>query len=311
VRILAAVALGLAVAAAASASSSAPRANCERTSTSFVPLTELGQRKYLGFAGGLYSNGRNKPSATTLKRAMAHARAVGPLARDGSPAAGGRIVLLSIGMSNTTQEFRVFKQRADADPVKSPRVAIVDGAQGGQDAEEIKDPGSNFWGIVDARLSRAGVTGDQVQVVWLKQAIARPTEPFPAHAQRLQQDLDAIWGILRSRFPHVRIVYASSRTYAGYATTSLNPEPYAYESGFAVKWFVRDRITSRAAGPWVAWGPYLWTNGTKGRRDGLRWICADVRDDGTHPSASGAEKVAGLLLRFFKTEPTARRWFVR
>src|ERR671936_432090 len=98
----------------------------------------------------------------------------------------------------------------------------------------------------------------------------------------------AIVAILRARYPNLKLVYVSSRTYGGYATTPLNPEPYAYDSGFAVKWLVTDRIAGRVKGPWVGWGPYLWTDGEKGRKDGLFWTCADVRPtDGTHPSDSG------------------------
>src|SRR5918992_184576 len=65
---------------------------------------------------------------------------VHPLNAKGQPDPNGRIVLLSIGMSNTTQEFSRFKQMADADPDKNPRVTIVDGAQGGQDATAIRNP---------------------------------------------------------------------------------------------------------------------------------------------------------------------------
>jgi hypothetical protein len=71
---------------------------------------------------------------------------------------------------------------------------------------------------------------------------------------------------------------------------------------------IQNKLKSR---PWLAWGPYLWTDGTKGRSDGLVWTCADVRADGTPPSpTSGAQKVAGLLLRFFTTSSTAKRWFL-
>jgi hypothetical protein len=40
------------------------------------------------------------------------------------------------------------------------------------------------------------------------------------------------------------------------------------------------------------------------------WTCADVAEDGIHPSASGRLKVARLLLAFFTSDPTARPWFV-
>ncbi len=116
---------------------------------------------------------------------------------------------------------------------------------------------------------------------------------------------------MRARFPNLHLVYASSRIYAGYATTPLNPEPYAYESGFAVRWLVQDRQAGRLKGPWIAWSPYLWADGMRGRRDGLVWACEDFRADGTHPSRSGAEKVSEQLLRFFKTDPSAKRWFLR
>ena len=48
--------------------------------------------------------------------------------------------------------------------------------------------------------------------------------------------------LLKKRYPNVKIVYLSSRIYAGYATTGLNPEPHAFESAFSVRWLVQDQI---------------------------------------------------------------------
>jgi hypothetical protein len=284
-------------------------ANCAGASVGLVPLKDLAKGTYRGFEGGLYPGGANAPTGTYLAQGMTAARAVVPRAADGKPSPQGQVVLLSIGMSNTTQEFQAFMRAAGADSRTSPRVLLVDGAQGGQDAERIKDPGAPFWARVDERLTRAGASARQVQVVWLKQAIARESRTFPADARGLQASLRTIVSILRDRYPNLKLVYLSSRTYAGYAATSLNPEPYAYQSAFAVKWLIGERMSGRVAGPWLGWGPYLWTDGTRGRRDGLRWTCDDVREDGTHPSPAGQAKVAGLLLRFFKSSPTARGWF--
>lgn len=293
-----------------------------RESTGFAPLPDLGAREHRGHAGGLYPDSHNTPPAGHAAAGLARARAIRPLDPEGRLAADGRIVLLSVGMSNTTQEFSAFQRLAAADPAVNPRLVIVDGAQGGQTAMITAQPDANYWTVTANRLKAAGVTAAQVQVAWIKQANARPTQPFPAEARKLQANLVATLHNLRAQFPNLAIAYLSSRTYGGYATTPLNPEPHAYETGFAVKWLIADQIAGKpelnfdrergpVRAPWLAWGPYLWTDGTRGRADGLVWTRADCRDDGTHPSESGQRKVAEMLLKFMHHEPTAQTWFRR
>ncbi len=166
---------------------------------------------------------------------------------------------------------------------------------------------------------------EQVQVVWIKQARANPSAigAYPKHAEALKDDLAVIVRKLRAKFPNLKIAYLSSRIYAGYATTPLNPEPYAYESALAVRDLIRDQIAGKPGlnpdgakgqveAPILLWGPYLWADGTRGRAsDDLVWTREDLGGDGTHPSPSGQKKVAEMLLKFLKTDPTAREWFVR
>ena len=278
--------------------------NPSRESTGLVPLTEL-KGTYKGEEGGLYPGGGNTPPPAHLKAGLEIARRIAPI--------DGKIVLLSIGMSNTTQEFQVFQKLAAADSDLNPQLAIVDGAQGGQAADTTADPQANFWNVVEQRLSAAGVTAKQVQVVWLKQAIIGLQRPFPAEAKRLQGYLADTLRNLNDRYPNLKITYLSSRIYAGYATTPLNPEPHAYEGAFAVKWVIADQIAGKGpVRPWLAWGPYLWADGMKGRKDGPRYLREDLQpSDGTHPSMSGREKVARQLLEFLKGDPTSRPWFVK
>jgi hypothetical protein len=277
------------------------RADCERTTTGLVPLTDMGRRRYRGQRGGLYPYGRNRPSPAYQRVGLAAARRVRPI--------DGKIVVLSIGMSNTTREFSDFKSRADRDPLKSGFVELVDGAEAGWDAQRIKSPASPYWQLVRDRLSESNSNPEQVQVVWLKQAITGDARPFPQDARALHANLKAIVRILRARFVNLRLIYLSSRTYAGYAITARSPEPQAYDSAFAVRWLIRDRMQKKASGPWIGWGPYLWTDGMKGRRDGFTWECEDVDNDGTHPSKTGTQKVSALLLDFFKSDATTRLWF--
>jgi hypothetical protein len=289
-------------AAQAPAGEARSAADCSITSTGLVPLTDLtGKRTYRGHRGGLYPGGFNRPSRAYLQLGLAASNRVRPI--------NGRVVLLSIGMSNTTQEFGPFMALAHQDPNLSPAVRLVDGAMGGWDARRIARPAAGYWRAVDRRLLAEGAGAREVQAVWLKTAISGEDRQFPADARALHAQLRSIVRILIGRFPNLRLIYASSRTYGGYAVTPLNPEPAAYDSGYAVRWLIQDRMQGRLRGPWIGWGPYLWTDGKKGRADGLTWTCDDVRRDGTHPSAAGAAKVASLLLKFFKTDPTSAPWF--
>ena len=289
---------------------------------SATPITEMGRSLYKGSAGGLYPDATNELPLAHAAAGRALADLIVPLDTLGAPDPNnGRIVLLSVGMSNTGQEFTVFEAVADTFQQRNPYVEVVNGAQAGQTASIIRDPDAQFWRVLeDERLWHHRVKPEQVQIVWLKQANIGPTEAFPVHAEKLQDDIRAVVRLLPEKFPNIKLCYLSSRTYGGYATTPLNPEPYAYESAFSVKWLIEQQINGDTSlsynpqqfrAPWLAWGPYLWTSGPTARADGLQWFPADVATDGTHPSDAGRRKVANLLLDFFSSDETASPWFLK
>ena len=308
-----------------------------------VPISDMGQGTYLGFSGGLYPNRSNTMPAQHANAGFARANSIVPLDTSGNPSPAGRIVLLSIGMSNTTQEFCsqssdppcnswTFMGQAVADPaVNKTTLVIVNGARGGQTSSTWDSPGdANYDRIRDSRLVPAGLSEPQVQIAWVKVANAGPTMSLPAaqaDANQLITQMADIVRALKARYPNLKQVFLSSRIYGGYATTTLNPEPYAYESGFAVKWLIQAQIDQMQNGgtvvdaragdlnyntvaPWLAWGPYLWADGANLRSDGLNWLPADMEADGTHPSQSGEQKVANQLMTFFKQSQHTRCWFV-
>ncbi|MGQ0560500.1 MAG: hypothetical protein ACT443_01345 [Gemmatimonadota bacterium] len=309
--------------------------------TERIALTDLSIGNYLGFPGGLYPAGSNTPSAEHAAMGMARAAQIRPRNASGAPSNRGKYVLLSIGMSNTTQEFCspepqmacnswTFMGKAAVDPaVNHTTLAIVNGASGGQTADTWDartDP--NYDLVRNTQLTPRGLTENQVQIVWMKLAHRQPTVSLPSlssDAYQLVRAQGAVLRALEQRYPNLQQVFISSRTYAGYAVTALNPEPYAYESGFAVKWTIEAQIEemagaapdafagsldSNTVAPWVAWGPYLWANGTDTRTDGLLWQPVDFSQDGTHPSQSGEGKVGSLLLDFFKTSSFTKCWFL-
>jgi hypothetical protein len=294
-----------------------------------VPLTD---------GPGLYELGLNTPPPDHFAAGLAASARIRPLDRAGLPSPSGRIVMVSIGMSNTTQEFCAqnnpapcaswsFAGQAKADPaVEQTTLVLVNGARGGQTSDTWDSASDeNYDRVRDSDLTPLGLTEAQVQVAWVKVANARPTKSLPASdadAYKLVEQMGNISRALKTRYPNLQIIYFSSRIYAGYASSNLNPEPYAYESGLAVKMVIQAQIDQKRTGrvdaragdlssaPWLAWGAYLWADGLTPRSDGLIWQRPDFEGDGTHPSASGERKVGELLLRFFKTEPTARPWFL-
>jgi Cu/Ag efflux protein CusF len=291
------------------------------------PLPELGTGKYQEHEGGLYPGGKNDRPAAHEKAGLRLAAQVVPRDGDGKPSPDGKIVLLSVGMSNTSQVSGGFKQHLREAEGINPRLVFIDGAQGGMTAQAIQDPdddnrGTHYWTVVDRRLKEAGLTRAQVQAVWIKQADAGPDQGFPGYARKLQGELKRIVQVLAKRFPNVKLVYLSSRTFGGYARTRLNPEPYAYESGFAVKWLIGEQLDGdkdlnydagkgAVKAPWLSWGPYLWANGTTKRADGFSYSEDDFSpQDGTHLSRSGVSKTGKLLLDFFRSDSTTKPWFV-
>jgi hypothetical protein len=219
--------------------------------------------------------------------------------------------MISIGMSNTSREFLQFIRLATK-AGKNPRLLMLDAARDGSAAPDVAMPLGDYWNHVDRQLQQADVSAAQVQIVWLKAALAYQTRGFPEKARVLQQALRAIVEILTAKFKQLKLIYVSSRIYGGYSQIELSPEPIAYETGFAVKWLIEERINDSSletSAPWVSWGPYLWANGLEPRSDGLIWERSDFGPDGVHPSAQGILKVATMLLDFFQNDTSAKSWF--
>ena len=213
--------------------------------------------------------------------------------------------------------------------VNHTRLVIANGAAGGQTAGTWDSPAdANYNRVRDNVLTPQGVTEAQVVSAWVKVANAQPTSALPnanADANALVAQMGNIVRAMKVRYPNLAIVFLSSRIYAGYASSTLNPEPYAYESAFAVKWLIEAQIQQKSpngqidpiagdldfngVAPWLAWGPYLWADGLMPRGDGVTWACNELQADGTHPSQAGQTKVGGMLLDFMLQSRFAAPWF--
>lgn len=293
-----------------------------------LPLTEMGGQEYVrmdgtptGFTGGLYPDGSNQPPAAHEEAGLRLAGEIQPLDIHGQPdPQNGRILFISLGMSNTGAEFDAFAQLAQHTSGINPRVLLFNGALASQTAERWLEADALAWQEMQRKISGYGFSNAQVQVAWVKQTLTGGGQ-FPQKAQALQADLEVIMRHLKEKFPNLKIVYLSSRTRSYTYWRGLSPEPLAYETGFAVKWLIEKQINGDPSlnfdpqkgdvvAPYLTWGPYLWADGQNPRADGLVWLPEDMTGDCTHPSRQGATKVAQMLLDFFSRENTSRAWFL-
>ncbi len=296
------------------------------TTTPMVALTDLGTGTYQGSEGGLYPNGSNVRPTSHDADGVALAQGIVPLDSNGNYSPTGKYVLMAIGESTAQNEFNRFLPIANADPSKNPYLVLVNGAQGGATPNNLTSSTSAYWStVLNNYLPQNGATAKQVVAIWMEDTDGIASGTFPSDIANLQTQYETMMQTMLTLFPNLKLVYFSSRVYGGYSNgvgNPDNPEPYAFEVGFAVKWAIQDQLDGNAnlnynpangpvVAPWMSWGPYYWSNGMLGRADGTVWDCEDFSSDGTHPSSTyGQLKVATPLLNFLKTDDTTTPWYL-
>lgn len=296
------------------------------TTTPITPLTDLGTGTYGGEEGGLYPGGSNVRPSGQDSYGVGLADAVQPLDSNGNPSPTGKIGFLGIGESLALDEFGTgFMPIATHDPQINTNLVFVDGAQGGATPNLLTSTTSAYWNtILNNYIPDQGLTAEQIQVAWIETSDGITTGTFPSDMTLMQSQYESMMNTMHTLFPKLVMVYFSSRIYAGYSNgvAKIDPEPYAYESGFAVKNAIADQLNGNSNlnynpllgpvnAPWMSWGPYYWANGLLARSDGWVWTCQDLQKDGTHPTTSGDLKAAGQILTFFKSDDTTTPWFLK
>jgi hypothetical protein len=299
------------------------------TSTPMTALTDLGTGTYQGSEGGLYPNGSNVRPSGQDSAGVSLAQGIQPLDSNGVYSPTGNYVLMALGESTLQNEWNFLAPIANSDPAKNPYLVLVNAAQGGATPNEFANINSYYWGMITNNyLTQNNVTANQVVAVYIEDTDGIASGTFPSDITSLQSEYETIMNNLHTLFPNLKLVYFSSRVYGGYSNgvgNPDNPEPYAFEVGYAVKWAIQDQLNGNSnlnynpllgpvLAPWMSWGAYYWSNGMLGRNDGLVWDCADFNADGTHPSSDnnrvGQYKVAYEILNFLKSDDTTTPWYL-
>ncbi len=340
-------------------------------STTMIPLMDMtASQNYLNFPGGLYENSSDNAPADHDADGKAAAAAIQPLDTNGNPSSSGMVVFVSFGMSNALIEFSSFVETANgSSSVNHTTLYISDGAASDQDAcywfpaegpPSCNSTVENEYDRITGDLSSAGLTPAQVQVAWIDNANGRvhtenrgcvplgtlclplcaPTIAGCANNENTtnppneEEEFGETLRAAKQRFPNLKMVFFSSRVYGGYAQpTDADPEPFAYQTGYAIKPLIQAQINqirtgivdpvagdlSYSVSPWIGWGPYFWANGDIPRSDGLVWCNGqtgspcngemDFGPGGLHLSTVGGQKAANLLMNFFLKSPYSVSWF--
>jgi hypothetical protein len=326
----------------------APSPETAQTAALFtaVPILEL-DSTYLGFPGYFYQ-GSNAPPPEHVALGYSQADLIETLAADGTPvpaSQGGRIVFLSMGFSNTNGKWCLRGGGTDGVTCNSwsfmgrwkassqtnqpaSGLQLFNGTTRGGTTPKWDDPADIDYDNVGAALLAQGLSPLQVQIMYVEIVLPNPTISLPDSNADAYQLVKAAGNQIRAikvRYPNLRQTFISPRDYAGYAKTTLSPEPFAYECGFAAKWLIQAQITQLATGfidslagdlslsvaPWLTWGPYLWATSTP-RADGLFWLLSHFDPkDGMHFSKSGESKASSFMMTFFSNSPFAICWFFK
>ncbi|MBV6523040.1 MAG: hypothetical protein MNPFHGCM_03207 [Gemmatimonadaceae bacterium] len=307
---------------------------CTRTSIAGVTaIPSLGTSTYLGSQGGNYPGGSNVMPPAHVALGYRMAAEVQP--RDGNgnvDLVNGKIVQVSVGASTAARVFagdsagiagiyaNAYKPLADADASKNPRLIIVNGAQKAKSIRSWLVPSDTAWLGVDYRLSLAGVTPAQVQVVWFMLGETRPpVYGFPLEQENYRDSMEVVIRMFKQRYPNTRLAYLTTHYYQGYRP-GTGPEPNNFEQGFGLKWIIEDQIAGRGnmnadpdlgpvVAPWVGWGAHLFSNGIVPNDNGLSVVCADYDTAGIHFIRGGVDKAGPRLVAGFKSDPFAASWW--
>jgi uncharacterized protein YjdB len=339
--------------------------------TTPIPLMDMTPSdNYLNFSGGLYENSSDTVPSDHDADGKSFAAQIQPLDTNGNPSASGMIVFVSFGMSNAQIEFNSFVTITQGNSqVNHSTLHISNGASSEQDAcywfpaEGAPSCNSQFeneYDRISGDLSSSGLSANQVQVAWIDNANGRvhPENrgcvPFgtlcnplcdptttgcvnnenTTNAFNEEEEFGETLRAAKTRFPNLKLIFFSSRVYGGYANSdAADPEPFAYETGYGIKWLIQAQINQVATGavdpvagdlsyanaPWIAWSAYFWADGDTPRSDGLVWCngqtgppCNGEQDfgsDGLHLTATGGDKAANLLLNYLLTSPYTKSWF--
>ncbi|MBX7153416.1 MAG: T9SS type A sorting domain-containing protein [Bacteriodetes bacterium] len=307
----------------------AAQRNCENDSTGLIPLVDLQGKQWRGFTGGLYYNGLNTRPADHKNKALQQAAAIKPLDGNGMQSATGKIVWIGVGASNPRTEFLRFSNQIDTMGKKNPALKLINTCIGGQGIQKMNVATDNYWKQAEKQLADSGLTNKQVQIAWIETDNTQTADTtFPKAAETLRDEFRTLLQTMRTLYPNLKLCYITARAYSGFVDLDAGAtvgrgllHPRDYYNGWSIKMLIEKQMNgdaeyafegALATIPFITWGSYHWTDGSKQRNDGFSIQCStDVGGDGLHLSEAGEVKMGAQMFAYFTTDETTAPWLYK
>lgn len=307
--------------------------NCANDSTGLIPLVDLGTDYYAGiYQGGLYPGGSNIMPSGHMINGLKIMKKLKPLDTAGVVNyATGKIVLGGFGASTVGGPFNHMIQLMKDYNDLNPCMKAVNTANGSDGIEAMYIGNEEYFDYIKIyKLAEKDLTPIQVQVGWLMHSSridSNGTDPI-GYVDSLSKRFLIALNTMLYYYPNLKVVYLSGFPYGGYADPMkalyhVIKEPSSYHHNFAMKSLIERQITGdpalkyKGAGiqvPYLAWGPNLWADGKNPRElDSLTWNCETefaIDGGGYHLTNEGKDKLANILLQFFRTDTLSEGWFM-
>ena len=307
--------------------------NCANDSTGLIPITDLGTDFYEGtWQGGLYQGGVNTPPTGHLNKGIGIVKKLKPLDSLGNVNyTTGKIVVAGFGASTVGGPFNHMINLMKSYTDMNPCMKAVNAANGSDGVTAMYIGNDEYWDYIETfKLGEKDLKPIQVQVGWLMHSsrIDSNGSDINGYTDSLIKRFTVALNAMQYYYPNLKVVFISGFPYGGYADPMkalyhVIKEPSSYHHNFAVKELIRRQISGdptlkyKEPGkqvPYLIWGPPLWADGKNPREyDGLTWNCEEefaIDGGGYHLTNEGKDKLATILLNFFRTDTLSESWFM-
>lgn len=272
---------------------------------------------YKGQGGGLYTGSKNSPELSQKILIQKQLRLIKPLDSRGIDNSDGKIGFVFIGDSYTAGEFKFFSDFIEDNSSTNQSLVLVDATQNNLNASHW-DKSLYAWDILSQEVTEAGVTANQIQVLWINLGFGSYNDNLDTDIKAQADMLERVIKTALVKYPSVRVVYLSSPRYAGLSKDPNFQEPQSYEVAFAVREIInrqergelsfRQDNTSLTSEPALLWGPYVWSNDTSGNSN-FSYKPERYVENGLILTIQGKQRYAVDLFDFWSSYEFSKSWF--